>query len=250
MLKEKLPSDVKIPSHSWFYKRVGQLFPHVKTHCPSTDKCNTCSVLSLQGKKEEQKAQQDKAHRFREQLKNDMTLENCITFHLEQVQPLPFIRENKAFYNRKTWLYNLGIHETKTNKAFMYIWTETIASQGSREIASCLYSSLSNNLQEPVDTLIAWSDTCGGQNRNFIIASFWLRVLAKFDINSVIHRFPISGHSFLPNDRDFADVEKAKKKKDSIYTVDQYKDVMELSKKKNQQSRKWKVKIFLISASR
>ena len=88
-------------------------------------------------------------------------------------------------------------------------------------IASCLYSYLSNNLHEPVDILIAWSDTGGGENRNFIIASFWLRVLVKFDINSVIHRFPISGHSFLPNDRDFADVEEAKKKKDSIYTVDQ-----------------------------
>ena len=38
---------------------------------------------------------------------------------------------------------------------------------------------------------------------------------------SIIHRVPIAGYSYLPNDKDFALFEKAKKKKDVICTVAQ-----------------------------
>ena len=172
-----------------------------------------------------------KADELRAQMKKDLEKPNCITFDLQQVQPLPFLRENKSFYHRKTWLYDLGIHDGFGKKAYLYIWTEDVASRGSREIASCLYHYLQSQLTEPIDTLLSWSDACGGQNRNFPMACFWLRILAEFDVNDIIHRFPLSGHSYLPNDRDFGDIEKAKKKKDSIYTVEQYKDVMKSSKK-------------------
>ena len=116
----------------------------------------------------------------------------------------------------------------------MYIWTEITASRGSREIASCLYTFIHEHISvdEPIETLRAWSDSCGGQNRNFIVTYLFLHILDEYPkIKSIVHKFPISGHSFLPNDRDFGDVEKAKKKKDAIYTVNQYETVMKSSKK-------------------
>ena len=82
LLIEELPSYVKIPSHSWFYKRVGQLFLSVKTRCSFTYKCNTCSILFLQGKKDKLKIYQGKAKKI-EQLKNNIASEDCITFDLE-----------------------------------------------------------------------------------------------------------------------------------------------------------------------
>ena len=232
MLEEELPLSAKMPSKSWFYKRVKTFYPHVKTHTPSTDKCNTCSILKLAGKEKELEEHQIRAEGFHEQMKKDLKNKYCITFDLQQVQPLPYLKVNKAFYNRKTWLYDLGVH--CNDQAYLFLWTENTASRGSREITSCLNYFQEVHLgDEPINTLYAWSDSCGGQNRNFNVTCFWLRVISEYQIDNVIHRFPIKGHSFLPNDRDFGDVEKAKKKKDALYTVEQYADMMRKSKKKS-----------------
>ena len=235
LVSEELTLDIKMASKAWFYRKVGQLFPHVKAHTPSTDKCNTCSLLKLQGKTVELELHQTKADEMREKLDEDLHGKiKTVTFDLQQVQALPFIRENKAFYHRKTWLYTCGVHEgNDKNQANMFIWPETMASRGAREIASTMYKYLNLNKEEitRIDTLINWSDACGGQNRNFIMVCFWLRVLYEFDLSSIHHCFPESGHSFLPSDRDFADFEKQKKKKDSIYTIEQYKEVHKKAKK-------------------
>ena len=53
MMEGEVPLNTKLPSRTRFYKRVKTLFPHVKTHTPSTDKCKTCTLLHLQGKEEE-----------------------------------------------------------------------------------------------------------------------------------------------------------------------------------------------------
>ena len=53
---------------------------------------------------------------------------------------------------------------------------------------------------------------------------------------SIIHRLPIYGDCFLPNDRDFGDIEKSKSKRDAIYTVSQYEQLIKSSKKNHQMS--------------
>ena len=224
---EEVGEDLKLPRIDWFYQKVNELFPHIKTHTPSKDKCNTCSILTLQEKLEERDAHQDLARTFQKQLDKDAKKEEFFCFDLQQVQPLPLVRVNKSFYNRKMWLYNLGTNNGK--QATLFLWTEIIASRGSREITSCLNKYMECFLQEHkvYDPLVAWSDSCGGQNRNFIMCCFLLRLLHENkNIKSLVHRFPVVGHSFLPNDRDFGDIEKSKRKKDAIYSVGQYVDVM------------------------
>ena len=46
----------------------------------------------MQVKMEELKGNQDKAQKYRDQLKNDTALRKCITFDLEQIQLLHFYR--------------------------------------------------------------------------------------------------------------------------------------------------------------
>ena len=83
----------------WFYKHVSERFLHMKAHIPSTDKCNTCTLLHLQGNEEELSLHQMEASKFRKQLKQDATHKLCITFDLQQVRPLPLIKADKAFYH-------------------------------------------------------------------------------------------------------------------------------------------------------
>ena len=108
----------------------------------------------------------------------------------------------------------------------------------------CLYLYFGSNVWGDVDILIASSDIYNRQNIYSVIASFQFRVPEKIDINSVIHRFPISGNSFLPNERDFADVANVKKRNDSICTAVQHKNQIELSKKEKTIAKKTKNTYF------
>ena len=55
----------------------------------------------------------------------------------------------------------------------------------------------------------AFSDSCGGQNRNIGMVCTLLYMVASsdFPFTQIDQKFMMSGHSFLPNDRDFSSVE-------------------------------------------
>jgi len=73
--------------------------------------------------------------------------------------------------------------------------------------------------------LVAWSDSCAGQNKNFVIVCLWqLLILRGYEI--IDHKFPEPGHTFLDSDRDFGHVEQSVKRHENIYSVDQYQEIM------------------------
>ena len=224
---------LKVPSKTWFGTTMNTKYPHVKIKHPGQDTCNKCSELTLLDKKEELQTHQEKAAVVMEKMKEDFKDDCCITFDLQAVQPLPLLRVNKAFYKRKTWLYNLGIHATASDNGCMYVWNETIGKRGAREISSCLYQYIMKNFNDPTkDHIILYSDSCTGQNRNYIISVLMLRLLSDLPhLKYIIHRFPEPGHSFLPNDRDFGQIEKLIKKKDAIYVPAEYVEIMKKARK-------------------
>ena len=80
--------------------------------------------------------------------------------------------------------------------------------------------------------LDAFSDACGGQNRNVKIALFSIHVVLRNDIPLEVfdHKFLESGHYFGPSDSDFADIERKAKKKDTVYTPGAWYDIIEESR--------------------
>ena len=77
----------KLPSQTWFYEKFKKLFPYVKTHQPSKDKCNTCSILTILGHTKEREAHQKRAENFQNQLAKDSKKIHCFTFDLQQDNP-------------------------------------------------------------------------------------------------------------------------------------------------------------------
>lgn len=72
------------------------------------------------------------------------------------------------------------------------------------------------------------ADGCGGQNKNKIVVSMcakWLLEVAPVAIKSVELMFPVTGHSFLPSDRVFGNIEKRVKRKTVIATPDEYEEI-------------------------
>lgn len=232
------------------YRRIFLTKFNLKFKKIKKDTCNTCDTYhsrfqnTLTNNEKEKIKEEHETHiknwqEARNQMKNDMKMakENeeieCLTFDLEKTLPLPRLATGILFYKRQIWLYNLGVHSGSTNKGHFYIWTENEAGRGAQEIGSCLLKHIKENLFN-VTELILWSDSCGGQNRNIKMTLMLKAVLQAHPSLKIIRmRFLVSGHSFLPNDSDFSDVECGLKHQQRLYLPDDYIKIMKDCRTKN-----------------
>ena len=154
-----------------------------------------------------------------------------LTFDLQKTLPLPKLSVGEAFYLRQLWLYNAGVHLVSKDKegAYFQIWTESEGHRGVKEVCSALnaffcVADIGHN--DCTSSLVAWSDSCSGQNKNFKMLAFWQYLILVKRFRIIEHKFPLPGHSFLDSDRDFAKVEVGVRKRENVYSVDEYQSVM------------------------
>ena len=236
--------------------------PHTYTHTPThtlslylsrpkSDTCKTCDHLNVRISAEEDPSERDKqkfelqlhqcrADRAYQQLKEDTALSKAspdvdmFTFDLQQSLPTPKISTSIVFYKRQLWTYNFGIHSCSDGKGYMFMWPECVASRGSFEICSSILKYLQLRTSDATH-LIVYSDACCGQNRNINVACLWMYVVccSDFSYTKVDHKFMVSGHSYLLNDRDVGSIEKANRRTQSVYTPEQWYSLVETARSKN-----------------
>lgn len=217
---------------------------------PRSDTCPTCDSLELKIREEsdnrakeklqaEREMHHRKAERFYSCLKEytlkaqtDKTVAT-LCFDFQQNLPSPIIPVGELFYARQLWLYNFCVHDCGANDGTMYCWDETQAKRGSNEVASCLLHYFTSKLADEVETLYLFSDGCGGQNKNYTIVWFFLTLIKLRRFKSIVHIFPVRGHSFLPCDRDFASIEFKKRKVETLYVPEQWYDIILSSRVSN-----------------
>lgn len=232
------------------YKRIFYSKFNLKTKSLKKDTCNTCDKLKIaidnennihikEELKEKQKTHLEEAQEAQNLRKRDfeMAKENdeieCLTFDLEKTLPLPRIPTNIVFYKRQLWVYNAGVHSAKNDRGYCYVWVEGMAGRGSQEVGSCLFKHIKCYLPTTVKHLTLWSDACGGQNRNIKITLFLKSILhTTTNLQTITMNFLMSGHSFLPNDTDFSDIESELKRHQRLYTPDDYINIMKTCRKK------------------
>ena len=117
---------------------------------------------------------------------------------------------------QQLWVHIFGIHSCG----------ETVAKRGSDEVVSCWHSFL-NELPQNITSLRLYSDGCGGQNKNASMMSYLFTLVAVGRFQQIQHSFPVIGHSFLPNDRDFGRTEINKRKNERVYTDTQWMSIIE-----------------------
>ena len=226
----------------WCYRRVFNTDFNLSFHHPRSDTCNKCDMLhnlityeSDVEKKQELQFQmelhQRKAELARHIKQADMNKHDesscALSFHLQKTLPTPCLTSNRVYYSRQLWVYNLGIH-TNIGRIIMNVWDETVASRGSREVGSCLLD-FATDLPLGVTKLIAWSDSCGGQNKNCNIPRYWMTILQNTHITQVDHKFLEPGHTYLENDEDFGIIERQKRRQQLIYTPDDWRQLIRSS---------------------
>lgn len=108
----------------------------------------------------------------------------------------------------KEFLHTLG--EKKMEHFFMY--DETTCKKGANDVVSFLQYYIENILDPDVRILYLFSDKCCSQNKNHTLVRFLATLCYTGRFDTIVHRFPEPGHSFLPCDRFFGIIEKKKRR--------------------------------------
>jgi hypothetical protein len=125
-------------------------------------------------------------------------------FDLQAVLPCPVGNASSFYYVSKLNVFNLTMCKLQTNEASCYIWHEAEAHRGANEIGSCVWNYLttiqeniykSSDKTKKVD-VIFYTDNCTGQNKNKFIINLYMYALSKLEfIQSITHKFLITGHT-------------------------------------------------------
>lgn len=247
--KEFCTEKQKKPVKEWLYREIFNTSFNLSFHQPHTDTCNKCDnfanllkavkdederrALEIQKELHQRKAekaieQKKEARKLAQESDNELV---AICFDLQKTLPTPSLTTNKVYYLRTLWTYNFGIHDLGNNKAYMYTWDESTASRGSSEVASCLLKFI-KQLPRCTKRIVAFSDSCGGQNKNKNILKFWMYISKFTDIEIIDHKFLEPGHTYMECDEDFALIEKHKRHVPYIFIPDDWtRAIKETSKK-------------------
>lgn len=95
---------------------------------------------------------------------------------------------------------------------------------------SCLLKFI-HTLPASITHIDAYSDNCGGQNKSKHIVKFWSYVVTNTQLQSVDHKFFVSGHSYSEYDQDFSVIKNAKKNFKKNFPQDWFTVVSKASRK-------------------
>lgn len=225
----------------WLYRKIFNEEFNIGFGYPRSDTCERCDLLKVaiesaqteeerSGLQTELASHHEKAAQGYQSLRSDS--EKCkadassvlFTFDLQQNLPVPTLTHGPMFYMRQLWVYNFGIHDCCSNSAVMCVWNETIAGRGSNEIISCLLEYITQ-IPPQIKTLTCYSDSCFGQNKNSQIICFWSNLILQKRFTRIDHKYLVRGHTYLPNDRDFAQIEK-RKASAKVYLPEQWEEII------------------------
>lgn len=220
---------------------------------PRSDTCSYCDKLfmklcSTEDEREKKAVEKEsKIHHMRAEagyqtLRQDTEMAKInsnyvvLCTDLQQVLFCPNLTHSSIFYQRQFSTYNYCVHNMGKDIATMMLWHEVMAHRGSTEIASALLFYVTQNFQRlgpgQERKLVVWSDRCVGQNNNWKMITMLRMLLRENYFTQVEQKFMVSGHSFLPCDRDFALIERVKKPS-TVYVPFQWVDVIAKSKINN-----------------
>lgn len=226
---------------SVFYKNFNLGFGN-----PRTDTCSICAEYQIKIKAtNDLEAKNDlrtksrlhnmKAKKFFQILKEEKEDTVTVCFDCQQNQPLPKLSIGEVFYSRQVWLYNclfMQVANNKNTNMAHYTWLETQSGRGANEIASAIRHyllELEKDLKKQKKKVILrlFSDSCGSQNKNFAMMATLMRIAERSSVFiKILHYYPIRGHSYMPPDRVFGNIEKDYRKMETITTPSQYYSVL------------------------
>ncbi|XP_050303477.1 uncharacterized protein LOC126741171 [Anthonomus grandis grandis] len=209
---------------------------------PQTDLCSTClqykeKIRRCTDPKEKQsfitnhRVHTLQAKSFFAFLKQNSDEVVNISFDCQKNLPLPKLPDQQAYFSMQINFFNFGVvidkglSLTKENVR-CYTWTKVERPKSSNEIASAIHHTLSTDEFKATNKIIRlFCDGCGGQNKNSIFIGMlcnWFNSNAPPNIEEIQVFFPVVGHSFMPPDRVFGNIEKVVRRTAEILEPSHY----------------------------
>ncbi|CAG4957539.1 unnamed protein product [Colias eurytheme] len=207
---------------------------------PRRDVCSKCLELQEKLKNENDTSKKNllmiekRIHKLRAQTFFKLLREKegqmiTFSFDCQKNLVLPKVPDQSCYYSRQLYLYNFTIVQGSSkdplnkNTTYAYIWTENEYAKGSNQIASAVYDRLNKTDLTDVTHVRLVADGCAGQNKNYIMISMCMRwLLENRHVKKMELVFPITGHSFMPPDRVFGNIEKQIRKLEVITSPEEY----------------------------
>lgn len=242
--RKYLPSNLninklfKIYKDSEYYNSAVKqsYFRHISNACynlgfgtPTTDVCSKCLELTekIASKQDpdkkaflvtEKNVHSLRARAFYEKLKDYSDALKILSFDCQKNLPLPKLPDQMAsYYSRQLYFFNFTLVEGVSNRplskerVFTYYCMENEFNKDSNLVASAITHRLNHTNLTGITNIRLVADGCGGQNKNSILVgacSKWLLEHQNIKIIELV--FPVTGHSFMPADRQFGIAEKKK----------------------------------------
>lgn len=210
---------------------------------PKTDLCSTCLQYKFNMQKETDEtkktnlAAQQRLHKLRadsfytclQEEKEDLV---TFSFDCQKNLALPKLPDQSAYFSMQINFYHLAVvfgsskSKLTTENVSSYVWTELDRPRSSNEISSFLHHFLSKfTFVGNVKIIRFICDGCGAQNKNSTLIgmlSYWLQYEAPRQIEQIQILFPVVGHSYIPPDRVFGQIERVYKKNTVVIHPDEY----------------------------
>lgn len=128
--------------------------------------------------------------------------EEAITIDYQKNLCVPNIATNTVYYKRQLTIHLFNIHVLSTGESYFYVYDQTIAKRGAKDVASMLNNFILEHLSPEVQKLHIFCDSCAGQNKNATVIKY-LHYAVHFikRLETVTVTFPERGHSYLECDR-------------------------------------------------
>ncbi|CAG9825704.1 unnamed protein product [Phaedon cochleariae] len=257
--------DANLPfANLVMYSRIFNSEFNLGFFVPKKDRCELCVAFenatgddkTKLETKFEQHLIEKRLSREEKGQEKDKVSQNYIVavYDLQAVLQVP--RGDVSLFYYKSKLNNLNLTITKLRKpddnnskkrgttndsndsTDCYFWHEGEGNRGSDEIGSCLLAFIEKETQrehtEPID-FVYFSDKCCGQNKNRFIVALYMFAIMKFaNVNSITHKFLITGHTQNEGDSVHSIIEKQIKrslKSGPIYVPNQYALIIRDAKK-------------------
>lgn len=241
--KQKLTKSVFVKCFNTNFPRL-RAFKHEKSECSicqNVDEKKKIKVLSPDAIETIQKQKDDHLMALRE-FKSELIDSinepevgvEIFAFELQRPLQLPLLPVEESYDLRCLWLSNLCIFDELEKKGHMYIWEETTASRGPEEIASCLFKHIAG-VEKTTRKVILYSDATK-LYRNMQITAMLGKIFdyRNNNLQTIEQRFFFPGHSTNDCNRCIDAIEKKIKTSQSLFTPDDWVQLISSSKQSKQ----------------
>ncbi|XP_046806660.1 uncharacterized protein LOC124419864 [Lucilia cuprina] len=193
---------------------------------PRKDECDTCvGYKTKQISAEEYKYHIAKIERAQiektlDKIKSQNKLCHVFTMDTQAVKLCPDINASAVYYKQRLQVHNFTIYNIGNHQCSNYWWSEIHGDLSASSFVTCIINHLEVYCLSDMLPIILYSDGCGYQNRNHILAN----ALSNFSIrhNKVIEqKYLEKGHTQMECDSAHAKIEK-KLKNQSVYLPIEY----------------------------